>query len=210
MKLILFGPQGAGKGTIGEKLSKHYKIPLLGTGDILRGAAKELTELGKMADIFMKKGELVPDQLISDIINERVGKDDCKNGFILDGFPRTLKQAELFGDRMDEIDYMIELDAPEEILLKRLTNRRICRECGAVYNIHPDCDPNPKEEGKCDACGGELYQRSDDTEEPIKKRLNTYHEETKQILDKFKDKVKKVDSSDDPQAIFKRIIDIIG
>lgn len=210
MKLMLFGPQGAGKGTIGDMLSEYYKIPLLGTGDILRGAAKEGTELGKVADGFMKKGELVPDKLISDIINERVGKEDCRNGFILDGFPRTLKQAELFGDRMDEIDYMIELDAPEYILLKRLTNRRICRQCGAVYNIHPDCDPNPREEGKCDTCGGELYQRNDDREGPIKKRLHIYREETKQILNKFKDKVKRVDASDDPQAIFKRIKDIIG
>ncbi|NQU55325.1 MAG: nucleoside monophosphate kinase, partial [Bacteroidetes bacterium] len=178
---MLFGPQGAGKGTIGAMLSEKYNIPLLGTGDIIRNAMKEGTEVGKIAKQYYDGGDLVPEDIIIKMVNERLESDDCKNGFIFDGFPRNLKQAELFGDKMDEIDSILVFDAPEEMLLKRLTNRRICKECGAVYNIHPECDPNPKEEEKCDKCGGELYQRKDDTEEAIKKRLGIYHNETKPI-----------------------------
>ena len=210
MKIILFGPQGAGKGTIGALMSKHYNIPLLGTGDIFRTAMKQGTKVGKIAKEYYDKGNLVPDEVTTDIVKERISKDDCKNGFIFDGFPRNLNQVELFGDKMNEIDYMIVFDAPKELLLKRLTNRRICKVCGAVYNIHPDCDPNPKEEGKCDKCGGELYQRDDDTEEAIKKRLSIYYKETEPILKKFKEKVKKVDASDDPESIFERVKNLIG
>lgn len=209
MKLMLFGPQGAGKGTIGAMVSKKLGIPLLGAGQMLREAMKQGTEVGKIAEKYMNEGNLVPPEVISDIIKERITKEDCKNGYILDGYPRNLKQVELFGEKMDEIDYIIEFDAPEELLIHRLTGRRICKSCGAVYNVFPDCDPNPKEEGRCDKCGGELYQREDDTEEAIKKRLKIYHEETEPILEKYKEKVHKVDSSDNPEAIFERVIKVI-
>tara|TARA_Y100000310_G_C20687551_1_gene820054 strand:- start:1449 stop:2084 length:636 start_codon:yes stop_codon:yes gene_type:complete len=210
MKLMLFGPQGAGKGTIGAMLSKKYNIPLLGTGDIIRNAMKEGTEVGKVAKEYYDKGNLVPEDIVIKLVEERLEMDDCKSGFIFDGFPRNLKQAELFGNKMDEIDTMIVFDAPEELLLKRLTNRRLCKECSAVYNVHPECDPNPKEEGKCDKCGGELYQRDDDTEEAIMKRLQIYHNETEPILGKYSEKVKKINASDNPQAIFERVVETLS
>ena len=206
MKIMFFGPQGAGKGTIGAMVSEKYNTPLLSAGQMLREAMKEGTEVGKIAEKYINEGNLVPPEVITDVIKERITKDDCKNGFILDGFPRNLKQAELFGEKMDEIDYLIELEAPRELLIHRLTGRRTCKKCGAVYNIHPDCDPNPKEAGKCDECGGELYQREDDTEEAIKKRLAIYDEETKPILEKYKDRVIKIDARDNPQSIFERVV----
>jgi len=209
MKIMLFGPQGAGKGTIGAMVSEKYNIPLLSAGQMLRDAMKEGTEVGKIAEKYINEGNLVPPEVITDVIKERIQKDDCKKGFILDGFPRNLKQAELFGEKMNEIDHIIELDAPKELLIHRLTGRRTCKNCGAVYNIHPDCDPNPKEENKCDKCGGEIYQREDDTEEAIKKRLGIYDSETKPILEKYQDRVKKVNAGDNPQAIFERVVKVL-
>lgn len=206
---MLFGPQGAGKGTIGAMMSEKYNIPLLSAGQMLRDAMKEGTEVGKIAEKYINEGNLVPPEVITDVIKKRITKDDCKDGFIFDGFPRNLKQAELFGEKMNEIDYMIGFEAPREILIHRLTGRRTCRNCGAIYNIFPDCAPNPKVEGKCDDCGGELYQREDDTEEAINKRLDIYHKETEPILEKYKDKVIKIDASDNPQAIFERVIKVI-
>jgi len=205
MKIMLFGPQGAGKGTIGAMMSEKYNIPLLSAGQMLRDAMKEGTEVGKIAERYINEGNLVPPEVITDLIKERITKDDCKDGFIFDGFPRNLKQAELFGDKMDEIDYMIVFEAPREVLLRRLTGRRTCRNCGAIYNIFPDCNPNPKTEGKCDKCGGDLYQREDDTEEAINKRLDIYHKETEPILEKYKDRVIKIDASDNPPAILGRV-----
>jgi adenylate kinase len=191
-------------------LKEHYKIPLLGAGDLLRESIKEGTEVGKIAEQYINKGDLVPPEVITDVIKERLTKDDCKDGFILDGFPRNLKQAELFGDKIDEIDFIVEFKAPDKILLKRLANRRICKKCGFVYNIHPECDPNPKDNTKCDKCGGELYQREDDTEEAIKKRLKIYYEETEPLLEKYKEKVKSIDAADNPQAIFERTLKALG
>ena len=209
MKIMLFGPQGAGKGTIGAMMSEKYNIPLLSAGQMLRDAMKEGTEVGKIAEKYINEGNLVPPEVITDVIKERITKDDCKNGFILDGFPRNLKQAELFGDKMDEINYMIEFEAPKEVLIHRLTGRRTCKNCGAIYNIFPDCAPNPKEEGKCDKCGGELYQREDDTEEAIKKRLDIYKEETEPILQRYKDRVIRIDAGDNPDAIFERVVKVL-
>ncbi|MBW2966113.1 nucleoside monophosphate kinase [Candidatus Woesearchaeota archaeon] len=209
MKIMLFGPQGAGKGTIGAMLSKKYEIPLLSAGQMLRDAMKEGTEVGKIAEKYINEGNLVPPEVITNVIKERIVKDDCENGFILDGFPRNLEQAELFGEKMDEIDYMIEFEAPRELLIHRLTGRRTCKNCGEVYNIHPDCDPNPKVSGKCDKCNGELYQREDDTEEAIKKRLAIYDEETVPVLEKYKDRVVKIDAGDNPQAIFERVVKVL-
>jgi adenylate kinase len=206
---MLFGPQGAGKGTIGAMISEKYNLPLLSAGQMLRDAMKEGTKVGKIAERYINKGNLVPPEVITDIIKERIQKGDCKKGFILDGFPRNLKQAELFGKKMNEIDFIIKFDAPRELLLHRLTGRRTCRKCGAVYNIHPDCDPNPKEPGKCDKCNGELYQREDDTEEAINKRLDIYFNETEPVLKKHKDRVINIDASDNPDAIFKRVLKIL-
>jgi len=210
MKIMLFGPQGAGKGTIGNMLSEEYHIPLLSAGQMLRDAMKECTSVGKIAEKFINHGNFVPPEVISNVIKERIQKKDCANGYILDGFPRNLKQAELFGERMDDIDYILELDAPEELLIHRLTGRRTCRKCTAVYNIFPDCAPNPKKPGICDKCGGELYQREDDTEDAIKKRLSLYHSETKPILDKYKNRVTKIDATGNPDLIFERVLDVIG
>jgi len=209
MKIILFGPQGAGKGTVGAMLSRKLDIPLLGTGDIFRNAIKEGTKLGKIAEQYINKGELVPDDITTKVIKERIEKEDCKEGYILDGFPRTLKQADLFHEEINDVDYLLELDAPESLLIHRLTGRRICKECGAVYNIHPDCDPNPEEDMKCDKCGGELHQREDDKEEAIKKRLETYHQKTEKILEKYKSKVKKIDATGNPDLILGRILKVI-
>lgn len=209
MKIILFGPQGAGKGTIGAKISSEYNIPLLSAGQMLRDAMKKGSDVGKIAEKYINEGNLVPPEVITDVIKERVEGEDCKEGFILDGFPRNMKQAELFGDKMDEIDYLIELQAPEDLLIHRLSGRRTCKDCGAVYNIFPDCDPNPKDDSKCDKCGGELYQREDDTEEAIRKRLGIYKEETMPVIEKYHEKVKIVDASDNLENIFSRVKEIL-
>lgn len=209
MKIMLFGPQGAGKGTIGAMMSEKYKIPLLSAGQMLRDAMKEGTEVGKIAEKYINEGNLVPPEVITNVIKKRITNEDCKEGFIFDGFPRNLKQAELFGEKIDEIDYMIEFEAPREVLMRRLTGRRTCRNCGAIYNIFPECAPHSKIEGKCDECGGELYQREDDTEEAIKKRLDIYHKETEPILEKYKERVIKIDAGDNPQAIFERVVKIL-
>jgi adenylate kinase len=209
MKVMLFGPQGAGKGTIGAMISEKYKIPLLSAGQMLRDAMKEGTKVGKIAEKYINDGNLVPPEVITDVIKERIKKADCKKGYILDGFPRNLKQAELFGDKINDIDFLIELDAPESLLIHRLTGRRTCRKCGAIYNIFPDCNPNPKKPGVCDKDGGELYQREDDTEEAIRKRLKIYYDETEPILKKYANRVQKVDAADNPKAIFERVLKVI-
>ena len=209
MKIMLFGPQGAGKGTIGLMISKKYNLPLLSAGQMLRDAIKHKTKVGEIAEKYIDKGNLVPPEVITDVIKDRLTKEDCKNGFILDGFPRNIKQAELFGDKMNEIDYMIVLEAPEELLIHRLTGRRTCKKCGAVYNIFPDCAPNPKDPKKCDKCRGELYQREDDVEEAIRKRLEIYHKETEPVIDKYNDKIKKIDATGTPKQIFERILNFI-
>ena len=207
--MILFGPQGSGKGTIGAMLSEKYNIPLLSAGQLLRDAIKQGTKVGKIAEQYINKGNLVPPEVITDVIKERITKDDCKNGYILDGFPRNIKQAELFGEKIDEIDYLIELTLPHELIIKRLTGRRTCKKCGAIYNIDPECAPHPKQQGVCDKCGGELYQREDDTEEAIKKRLGIYEEETRPVIEKYKDKVHQVDSSGTPRENVDKIVEII-
>jgi adenylate kinase len=210
MKIILFGPPNAGKGTLGAMMVDRYNIPLLGTGQMFRDAIKQGTELGKVAQENINKGTLMPDELTADLVKERIKQDDCKEGYILDGFPRTLNQAELFKDEMEKIDFILEFEAPDELLIHRLTGRRLCKECGAVYNIHPDCGPHPKEEGKCDKCGGELYHRDDDTEEVMKKRLESYRNDTEPIVEQYRERVKKIDATGNPDLIMARIIKAIG
>jgi len=179
VKLILLGAPGAGKGTVAKMLTAIDGSVQISTGDILRAAVKDGTELGKKAEGFMKAGDLVPDELIMDIMKERLKEDDCKNGYLLDGFPRTIPQAEQLKTMLDEmgekLDAVVDLDVPRDVILDRLTTRRTCTQCGAIYNVK---SKPPKVEGVCDECGGPVVQRDDETEEAISARLDVYNEKT--------------------------------
>ncbi|PLX83582.1 MAG: adenylate kinase [Desulfuromonas sp.] len=183
MKLILLGPPGAGKGTQAKMLTERFRIPQISTGDILRGAVKEGTPMGVKAKSYMDAGGLVPDEVVVGIVRERLQKDDCATGFILDGFPRTVGQADaLKGTLQDldkDLDAVLALEVDAEALVERLTGRRTCRECGQGF--HVKFDP-PAEEGKCDSCGGDLIQRDDDQESTIRKRLHVYDEQTAPLI----------------------------
>lgn len=184
MKLILLGAPGAGKGTVAKMLTAMDGSVQISTGDILRGAVKEGTELGKKAEAFMKAGDLVPDDLIMGIMEERLQQDDCKSGFLLDGFPRTIPQAEALKELLARInvslDFAVNLNVPREVILDRLTTRRTCVDCGAIYNVK---SMPPKVEGVCDKCGGKVVQRDDETEEAIANRLDVYNEKTAPLVD---------------------------
>lgn len=189
LNLILMGLPGAGKGTQAEKIVEKYHIPHISTGDMFRLAIKEGTELGKKAKKFMDQGALVPDEVTIGIVEERLQKDDCQNGFLLDGFPRTIAQADalqsLLNKMGEDIDHVLHVDVPEENLLERLTGRRICPTCGATYHVLY----NPsKKEGVCDKDGSELIQRDDDKAETVKNRLEVNIEQTKPLLDYYRDK----------------------
>lgn len=178
MNIILLGPPGAGKGTQAEILKEKLSIPSISTGNILREAVKNGTDLGKKAKEYMDKGDLVPDSLIVGILKERLSEPDCKNGFILDGVPRTLAQAEALEQMGIPIDTVIEIEADDDTIVRRLSGRRVCAKCGATY--HMETKP-PKKEGVCDVCGGELTQRKDDQAETVKDRLRVYHEQTEPL-----------------------------
>lgn len=183
------GLPGAGKGTQAEKIVQKYKIPHISTGDMFRQAIKDETDLGLKAKSYMDKGELVPDEVTVGIVRERLAKDDCKAGFLLDGFPRTVQQAESLDQIMNElnkkIDYCINIDVDKDILMERLTGRRICKSCGATY--HLVFNP-PKVENTCDKCGGELYQRADDNAETVQNRLDVNVKQMKPLLDFYETK----------------------
>jgi adenylate kinase len=187
MKLILLGAPGAGKGTVAKRLTALDGSVQISTGDILRAAVKDGTELGKQAEAYMKAGDLVPDSLIMGIMGERLLEDDCKNGFLLDGFPRTIPQAEQLKELLVKLgitlDAAVELDVPRDVILDRLTTRRTCVSCGAIYNVK---SMPPKVEGVCDKCGGEVVQRDDETEEAISNRLDVYNEKTAPLVDFYK------------------------
>ncbi len=189
MHIILLGAPGAGKGTIAKMLVEKYGIVQISTGDILRQAVKEGTEVGKKAAEFMNTGTLVPDSIIMDIIEERIERPDCTKGFIFDGFPRTIPQAQelekLLAKKNMLIDAIINLEVPEDVVMRRLTSRRTCSnpECQAIYNIY---SMPPKKDGICDKCGSALVQRDDETEEAIKVRLTTYYEKTQPLIDYYK------------------------
>ena len=178
MNFIFLGAPGAGKGTHAQVLAKKYGIPAISTGDIIREALKSGTEMGLRAKSYTETGKLVPDEIVIGIIQERLAAGDCEKGFILDGFPRTIPQAEAL-DRMGvNIDFVVDLEVPEETILRRLSGRRVCERCGASYNLN---DKRPKAEGVCDVCGGTLVQRRDDQPETVKARLKVYHEQTEPL-----------------------------
>lgn len=187
MKLILLGAPGAGKGTVAKLLTKLDGSVQISTGDILRGAVAAGTELGKKAQAAMKAGDLVSDDLIMGIMEERLKEDDCKSGYLLDGFPRTIPQAEalkvLLEKMGEKLDCAVEIDVPRTVILDRLTTRRTCSDCGEIYNVKSN---PPKQEGKCDKCGGPVVQRDDETEEAISNRLNVYNAQTAPLVDFYK------------------------
>ena len=186
MNLILLGAPGAGKGTQAEVICEHLHIPAVSTGNMIREALKNGTEMGLRAKSFMEEGKLVPDEVVIGIIKERLQQDDCKNGFILDGFPRTIRQAELLADALRELgtqlDRVVYLKVDDELLLQRLTARQNCRKCGAIYNklFQPS-----KKENVCDKCGGELFQRPDDSLETAKSRLEVFYRQTQPLIDYY-------------------------
>jgi adenylate kinase len=208
VNLVLMGLPGAGKGTQAEKIVDKYAIPHISTGDMFRAAMKEGTELGLQAKSFMDKGELVPDEVTIGIVRERLSKDDCQKGFLLDGFPRTVPQAEaleaILQDLNKKIDYCINISVDKDILMGRLTGRRICKNCGATY--HLEFNP-PKEAGVCDRCGGELYQRADDNEETVQNRLEVNIKQTQPLLDYYAEKgyLKTIDGEQDINKVFSDI-----
>ena len=183
IRTILLGPPGAGKGTQAARIIEKYQIPHISTGDIFRENIKNGTELGKKAKAYMDRGELVPDELVIDLATDRLLRDDCKAGFILDGFPRTVHQAEALDAFLkahdSKIDVVLNLDVDEEELMKRLTGRRVCKDCGASFHV---VSMPPKQEGICDVCGGELIQRADDNEETAKNRIAVYNEQTSPLI----------------------------
>ncbi|MBR3149289.1 MAG: adenylate kinase [Eubacterium sp.] len=180
MNLILLGAPGAGKGTQAEKICEHYNIPAISTGNIIRAALKNGTEMGLKAKSFMDAGQLVPDEVVIGIIKDRLAEDDCKGGFILDGFPRTIPQAQALEDMGIQIDKVVDIEVPDETITARLSGRRVCAKCGNSYHM---IYKFPKVEGVCDACGGELVQRKDDAPETVKARLVEYHEMTEPLKD---------------------------
>lgn len=208
MNIVLLGPPGAGKGTQGVVLSKSYQIPHISTGDMLREAVKSGTSLGKKAKVFMDSGELVPDEVIVNIVVDRLGRNDTKKGYILDGFPRTLKQAEeldaALKRKVSGIDMALYFEIPENIAIERLTGRRVCKKCGA--NFHVKNIP-PKKENVCDKCGAELFQRPDDKLETVKNRLKVYEFQTRPLIEYYAKKgiLKKVSGALDVKDLFEEL-----
>ena len=213
MKIIMLGAPGAGKGTQAKKIAAKYGIPHISTGDIFRANIKNGTELGKKAKTYMDQGLLVPDELVVDLVVDRVNQDDCKNGYVLDGFPRTIPQAEALTEALakmgQKVDYAIDVDVPDENIVRRMGGRRACVGCGATY--HVEYAPT-KREGICDVCGGELILRDDDKPETVQKRLNVYHEQTQPLIDYYTKAgiLKTVDGTVDIDDVFQAIVDILG
>ena len=213
MKIIMLGAPGAGKGTQAKKIAAKYGIPHISTGDIFRANIKNGTELGKKAKTYMDQGALVPDELTCDLVVDRIQQEDCKNGYVLDGFPRTIPQAECLTDALNKLgekmDYAINVDVPDENIISRMGGRRACVGCGATY--HVAYNP-PKTENICDSCGEKLILRDDDKPETVKKRLDVYHEQTQPLIDYYKKAgiLRDVDGTVDMEDVFKAIVGILG
>ena len=213
MKIIMLGAPGAGKGTQAKMIADKYGIPHISTGDIFRANIKNGTQLGMEAKQYMDQGLLVPDELTVKILLDRVAQDDCGKGYVLDGFPRTIPQAEVLDKELnklgDRIDYAIDVDVPDENIVKRMGGRRACLSCGATYHIE---HVPPKKEGVCDTCGQELVLRDDDKPETVQNRLNVYHEQTQPLIDFYKAKgvLKTVDGTMDMKDVFEAIVAILS
>lgn len=213
MRVVLLGAPGAGKGTQAKKLIEKYSIPQISTGDLLRAAVAAGTTLGKEAKSYMDKGELVPDSVVLGMVEERLKQDDCRKGYILDGFPRNTKQAEaldkILGDLNMSLSAALSVNVPFEDLMKRLTGRRTCKACGQMYNVY--FGPS-KKEGFCDKCNGELFQRDDDKEETIKKRLDVYSAQTAPLIDYYGKKgiLKSVSGTGSIDDIFRKVTEVLG
>lgn len=208
MHIILMGPPGAGKGTQAALLASQEGIPHISTGDIFRANMKQGTPLGKLAKEYVDAGKYVPDDVTNGMVKDRLAQDDCKKGFILDGYPRTVDQAKVLGGMLAdlglELDAVIQIEVPDELLVERAVGRRVCRSCGATY--HVEFNP-PKVEGVCDKCGGELYQRSDDEADKVKFRLSLYHTETAPVLEfyRLQGRVKAVDGDQPMEKVTRAI-----
>lgn len=213
MKIIMLGAPGAGKGTQADKICAKYNIPHISTGDIFRANIKNNTVLGQKAKSYMDKGELVPDELVVDLVVDRIKADDCTNGYVLDGFPRTIPQAEALDVALaainDKVDYAINVEVPDENIINRMSGRRACVACGATYHI---VHIPTKVEGVCDKCGAELILRDDDKPETVKNRLNVYHEQTQPLIDYYtaKNVLHEVDGTKAMEDVFSSIVSILG
>lgn len=213
MKIVMLGAPGAGKGTQAKKIAEKYQLPHISTGDIFRANIKNGTELGKKAKTYMDQGLLVPDELVVDLVVDRLKQDDCAKGYILDGFPRTIPQAEALDEALSAIgermDYAINVEVPDQNIIDRMSGRRACLACGGTY--HTKYIPT-KVEGICDTCGGELILRDDDKPETVKKRLDVYHEQTQPLIDYYttKDILVEVDGTMEMADVFNAIVKILG
>lgn len=213
MKIIMLGAPGAGKGTQAKKIADKYQIPHISTGDIFRANIKEGTELGKKAKTFMDAGKLVPDELTIDLLMDRISRPDCANGYVLDGFPRTIPQAEsleaALEKRGEKIDYAINVEVPDENIIHRMSGRRACLNCGATYHV---VYIPTRVEGICDRCGSELVLRDDDKPETVKKRLDVYHEQTQPLIEFYSQRgvLVNVDGTRDMEVVFADIVEILG
>ena len=213
MKIVMLGAPGAGKGTQAIKIADKYDIPHISTGDIFRANIKGGTELGQKAKSYIDKGELVPDEVTIGMLLDRIAQDDCKNGYVLDGFPRTIPQAESLTEALksqgDKIDFALNIDVPDEAIIERMSGRRACPKCGATYHI---VYAAPKTENICDKCGTELIIRSDDKPETVQKRLKVYHEQTQPLIDYYKKQniLKSVDGTQPMEKVFADIVAILG
>ena len=213
MKIVMLGAPGAGKGTQAKMIAAKYQIPHISTGDIFRANIKNGTELGKKAKSYMDQGLLVPDELTVDLVIDRLAQDDCRNGYILDGFPRTIQQAEALDAALaklgEKMDYAIDVDVPDENIVSRMSGRRACTGCGATYHIVY----NPSKKGECcEVCGEKLILRDDDKPETVQKRLNVYHEQTQPLIDYYTKQsiLRTVDGTQDMNDVFAEIVKILG
>jgi len=212
-RLILLGPPGAGKGTLASTLSVKFNAPHISTGSVFRRNIKEGTRLGMRVKKYMDKGELVPDEIVINIVTDRLDEDDCATGFLLDGFPRTVHQAEELDKYLESrglaIDRVIDLVADEELLMQRMINRRVCKSCGRIYHV---ITMPPKQEGICDVCGGEIYQRADDTEETVRNRFAVYQSQTAPLIEYYRKagNLLAIDGSGTPDETLELVVEALG